>query len=395
MAQALPPRPHLDWLRKTAKQQLREMRAQQPEARLADAQLAVARAYGFSSWRALKAHIDAQLRTVTEVSAPQDAQIAQFLRDVRTGNIEVVRASLAANPMLINTNGPHPHWGGRPQPLHMAIEGKNREVFDLLLAAGANINGTNLPYEGWSPLMLTDHNDQAGMRQELLKRGALIGLAVALVFADDVRLERLLRSGKTSVSARAPGGGSWLSHARTTYAIDRLLALGVPIDEADVWETTPIEQMSRLGVRGLPLLRHLLKCGVTAKPQEFARLGDRETLESLIAADPSIARMDEVLIGAADFGHLELVKWLLERGANPNARSSIGSQGTVLHSAAWEGNLPMVKVLVEAGADINARDLEHHGTPADFARVAVEVTKNPACATVADFFFLESPEKAG
>ena len=40
-----------------------------------------------------------------------------------------------------------------------------------------------------------------------------------------------------------------------------------------------------------------------------------------------------------DFGHLELVKWLLERGANPNARSGIGSQGTALHSAAWEGNL--------------------------------------------------------
>ena len=49
--------------------------------------------------------------------------------------------------------------------------------------------------------------------------------------------------------------------------------------------------MSRLGERGLPLLRHLLKRGVAAKPQEFARLGDRETLESLIAADPSIARL--------------------------------------------------------------------------------------------------------
>ena len=267
----------------------------------------------------------------------------------------------------------------------MAIEGKNREAFDLLLAAGADVNGNNQPYEGWSPLMLTEHNDREDMRKELLKRGATIGLAEALVFADDARVEKLLQSDKSALAARTPGGGSWLSHARTFYAIDRLLQLGASIDKADVWETTPIEQMSRLGARGLPLLRHLLKRGMSAKPQEFARLGDRETLASLIAADPSIARLDEVLVGATDFGHLDLVKWLLERGANPNARSGIGSQGTALHSAAWEGNLPMVKLLVSAGADITALDREHHGKPAEFARVAIEVTKNPACVAVAEY----------
>jgi ankyrin repeat protein len=385
MAQALPSRPNLDWLRKTSKQVLRDMRAQQPEARLADAQLAVARAHGFSSWRALKAHVDKLLKPESATVAPDDVQVAQFLRDVRTGNLEAVRAALIATPALVNSNGPHPHWGGRPQPLHMAIEAKNREAFDLLLAAGADVNGINLPYEGWSPLMLTEHNEQSDMRKELLKRGAHIGLAEALVFADDARLDKLLQRGKSALAARAPGGGSWLSHARTPFAIDRLLELGAPIDKPDVWETTPIEQMSRLGKRGLPLLRHLLKRGVAAKPQEFARLGDRETLESLIAADPSIARIDEVLIGAADFGHIEIVKWLLERGANANARSSIGSQGTALHTAAWEGNLELVKVLVSAGADIHALDREHHGKPAQFARVAVTVTGNPACAAVAEY----------
>ena len=327
--------------------------------------------------RQFKAHIE---RPVPDVTG-----IAQFLRDVRTGNIDAVRAALVANPALINANGPHPHWGGRPQPLHMAIEGKNREIFDLLLAAGADVNGINLPYEGWSPLMLTDHNDEGGMRKALLERGAAIGLAEALVFADDALVEKLLRRGKASLAGRPPGGGSWLSHARTMYAIDRLLDLGAPIDKTDVWETTPIEQMSRLGPRGLPLLRHLLNRGVGAKPQEFARLGDRESLESLIAADPAIALNEEVFLGAVDFGHFELVKWLLERGANPNARAGIGSKGTALHSAAWEGDLQMVKLLVDAGADINALDLEHHGQPKDFARVALVVTKNSACVAVAEY----------
>jgi hypothetical protein len=58
MSQAVPANPNLDWLRKTAKQRLVELRAKQPDAKLHQAQLAVANDYGFKSWRALKAHID-------------------------------------------------------------------------------------------------------------------------------------------------------------------------------------------------------------------------------------------------------------------------------------------------------------------------------------------------
>ncbi|HKV09970.1 MAG TPA: hypothetical protein VJ725_17655, partial [Thermoanaerobaculia bacterium] len=54
----LPDSPNLDWLRKQAKRRLQELRQASPGARLADAQLEVARQHGFSSWRALKAHID-------------------------------------------------------------------------------------------------------------------------------------------------------------------------------------------------------------------------------------------------------------------------------------------------------------------------------------------------
>ena len=54
----LPPAANLEHLRKQAKLRLRTLRAQAPEARLAQAQLAVARDYGFASWRALKAAIE-------------------------------------------------------------------------------------------------------------------------------------------------------------------------------------------------------------------------------------------------------------------------------------------------------------------------------------------------
>jgi hypothetical protein len=58
MSDALPAQANLAWLRKTAKQHLRIMRAQRRDAKLAEAQFAIARQYGFSSWRSLKAHID-------------------------------------------------------------------------------------------------------------------------------------------------------------------------------------------------------------------------------------------------------------------------------------------------------------------------------------------------
>lgn len=55
--QALPDRPHLTHLRKQAKARLTEMRATQPDARLADAQRMLAQEYGFSTWGKLRAEV--------------------------------------------------------------------------------------------------------------------------------------------------------------------------------------------------------------------------------------------------------------------------------------------------------------------------------------------------
>src|SRR5438067_11617594 len=54
----LPDAPNLEWLRKNAKRRLDELRQANPDARLADAQFDLAKQYGFSSWRALKARVD-------------------------------------------------------------------------------------------------------------------------------------------------------------------------------------------------------------------------------------------------------------------------------------------------------------------------------------------------
>ena len=57
MPKALPPHPDIDWLKKAAKERLAALRADAPQTKLHQAQLAIAKEYGFASWRALKALI--------------------------------------------------------------------------------------------------------------------------------------------------------------------------------------------------------------------------------------------------------------------------------------------------------------------------------------------------
>ena len=323
----------------------------------------------------------------TEPNQPpsRDQVVQAFLRLVGTGQIDEVRRVLAAAPQMANVVGPHPFWGGRPQPLHVAIETKRRDMFDLLLERGARPEGINDEYDYWSPLMIAINRECDDMRDELRRRGAPVGLLEALLLADDARVEELLRPGEAALPSYAPNGGSILNFARTPFAIDRLIDLGASTTMRDRWGASPMESMSRRGPRGQPLVRHLIARGVPAAPEEFARLGDRAAVETLVADHPDVAKSDAVMMGAVDFGHHELAAWLLGRGANVNARSSAPSRHTALHSAAWNGDLRMVTMLVDAGADLDAHDDQHDGTPLDWARVAIDIENNPACQSVVDY----------
>jgi uncharacterized protein len=62
---------------------------------------------------------------------------------------------------------------------------------------------------------------------------------------------------------------------------------------------------------------------------------------------------------AAFFGHREVARLLLERGAEVNARSrntTFGRENTPLHAAAANRRTEVARLLIEAGADVNARD---------------------------------------
>jgi ankyrin repeat protein len=123
MTQALRPRPNLDWLKKTAKERLAELRALNSDARLFEAQLAVARDYGFSSWRALKAAVDAQ------------SIDGQIIAAATNGKADDLARLLAESPQKLSITGSN--WQ-RPL-LHLAAEKGHLACVEVLLKAGFDV----------------------------------------------------------------------------------------------------------------------------------------------------------------------------------------------------------------------------------------------------------------
>lgn len=312
-----------------------------------------------------------------------ETRVRVFLRAVGIGERPVVDAMLESVPALVTAVGPHPFWGGRPQGLHVAIETGRREMVDRLIEAGADVNGRNDGYDHWSPLMLALHRRHDDLRDELLRRGARVGLAEALMLGDDARVEALIA--QAPLSATVPNGGSFVAFARTPLAIDRLIAAGASPTQADRWGTTPVAAFSRLGPAGRPLVERLAIHGVVVGPAELARLDDLDGLNRLAHENASAVVGDDVILAAVESGRHALVSWLLDHGANVNARAADRSRQTLLHAAAWQGDMGMVELLRARGADPNALDDEHRATPRDWAETAVTVTNNPRCADVVAF----------
>jgi ankyrin repeat protein len=87
--------------------------------------------------------------------------------------------------------------------------------------------------------------------------------------------------------------------------------------------------------------------------------GDLEEVTRLVEGGANVNWRDSIgetaLFGAASWGHVEVVRYLIGVGADCNiAESSIGY--TPLHWAASHGNLETIKALVEAGADPTVAD---------------------------------------
>jgi ankyrin repeat protein len=114
------------------------------------------------------------------------------------------------------------------------------------------------------------------------------------------------------------------------------------------------------GIRGdVAMARLLLDRGASHDLTIAAALGDRERVEALL--DEDAGRIAETrpsgkraLSSAVEFGHPEIARLLLDRGADPNRpEGSTAPRGIALHAAARAGDRPMVELLLAHGADPN------------------------------------------
>ena len=91
-----------------------------------------------------------------------------------------------------------------------------------------------------------------------------------------------------------------------------------------------------------------------------AALRDWDTASRLAAANPPLVDKGGALQLLAKRGDATAVKWLLEHGADPDARwPHWDADVTALHLAAAQGRAEVVRLLLDAGADATIRDSKH------------------------------------
>ena len=95
-------------------------------------------------------------------------------------------------------------------------------------------------------------------------------------------------------------------------------------------------------------------------------LGDLDSAERLLRDDPGALAPEGASHGTlhvmAKRGDARAVRWLLDRGADPNALwGHWDAQVTPLHLAAAQGHAEVVRLLLSAGGDPHIRDTKHDG----------------------------------
>lgn len=359
----LPVRPDLAQLKHQAKDLLRAIRGGDPtaaaeflrhhpsppaadSAKLADAQLALARAYGVPSW-------------------PRLVVACQMVDAIWRDDADLVAALARRQPALVHEmalGNAFSNWG--PPLSYAANLGRDR-IIEVLRQAGARDLESALdrailqgrietaarlhdllgapPFGPGAVMGPAETQNGAGMRF-LLERGA----PIADGEGDPMAPVALL----LQTYCRNPAG--------KRECLERFAARGVPLPD------TPVMALHRGRV---DLLEHHLRRDPDLLRRTF---GHEEVFPPGLgcSADWSLALCGTPLDGtsllhiAIDMAELEVAGWLLARGADPNVRAEVDGEGFGGHSPLFgcvitpsghPGTVAFARLLLDAGADPNAR----------------------------------------
>jgi ankyrin repeat protein len=268
---------------------------------------------------------------------PPDPGATALMTDLRAGDGAAFRKRLTDDPKAANRKGP----GGSTPLMYAALYG-NADSIQRLLAVGAD---PNLKNDAGVTALMWAVND-FGKTRLLVEHGADVNaksdngrtpLMIAATRNGSAPILQFLLDHGADASARSSqrtAGASALSEAAFASDVDAMRML---IDHgADPKGAGPGVILLGMAVDCLPCIDQVI--GSTPK------------------ADVNLAMMFDT---PPDAGGL-MIKTLLDRGADPNAKDSDGNALLPLVCAADSAPPDLVKYLIDQGADVNARGPEGH-----------------------------------
>ena len=396
---ALPDAPNLEWLRKQARRRLAELRAREPDRRLADAQRDLAREYGFPSWRALKAHVDSLTTEGQLFDAAEKGEVRRVasLLDADANRLHARRKPYAWT--LLHTAAHAGHLpvvdlllqrgldvnvrerGDNTYAMHWAAAAAHLDVVRRLADAGGDVVGRGDDHQleviGWATCWEgCDDDAHRAVAAFLVSRGAQHHIFSAIALNLGQELRRIVRVDPGSLEkpmSRNEGFQRPLHFAvrmNRPEMVQLLLELGAdPLGtdgsgaDAAMYASAPGSDralMETLRARGAFDLR--VAVAVHDWPAASAMLRDDPRLMQPGGSQAGLLHQMAKRNDAA------AVQWLLEQGADPNGRwDHWDAEVTPLHLAAMHADAAVVQLLLDAGANVRIRDSKHDSDPIGWA----------------------------
>lgn len=350
----LPARPNLEMQQKRARQLLRaatsgdhdaiaRVSALHPrppapaELGLSDAQLVIARGYGFESWAEMKRKIESVTKT----------PVQRFTSALHDGDVEAARDLLAQYAEVRAViNEPISDFNSRP----VARATKNLPLLDVLLAYGADLNLKSTWWAGGFGLL--EHGITPEEAAPLIARGAVVDIFAAAHLGMVDRVRELVDGDPSLVHARG-GDGKTALHCATTVEIARyLLDHGADIDARDVdHESTAAQYL----VRDAPeVTRFLVERGAWFDVFIAVGLRDAALVERCLSEDP----------GALDYRTWHGKYTVVHGGKRDATREEIDGHRGDTYRWVFGHNVSAIDVAVALGYTEIVDLLLRHASPA-------------------------------
>ncbi len=297
------------------------------------------------------------------------------------GDLQTIQQLVEKNPDLVECQYNY------TQPIHFAVREGHVDVVSYLLERGANPSYRTYFYGDSLLTMALDRGHDAVVQilEEALRKrdqgfsSQAAELIEAVSGRDYANIRAILGESPQLVNASDLNGETPLHRAVKIddfYMIRYLIDKGADVNAQRSDGFKPIHlafYRNNYWVRkdNLLMVGYLLAKGAEYNINTAAALGDLQQVREFLEADASLANFNDScrkrpISAAAERGYAEIVKLLLEHGADPNEPEAQAPKGYALWAAVRANQIDIARTLLEHGADPNAH-VESSGPPLEHA----------------------------